>query len=212
MSEKERIIYMKDEPLARMGELWAKLYYHLAKEMLTLGEEGEKTLRKAIRNYGKDRGEKMRRQALSLGLPLTYQTFEETINDMPFKEICEETIKYFPDAKNKEIPEKEKCTYEFCPYAEVWKNYPDGWDIAKIYCDEFHHAKWAAFNPKFKVDMVSEITRGDSCCILISYIDGDDYDRKRQKTIKEVCDKAKSYGFMLDTSTHGKIEKACKKA
>jgi hypothetical protein len=75
MSMKEKVVYMKDEPLARMGELWAKLYYHMAKEMLTLGEEGEKALRRAIRNYARDRGETMRKQAEALGLPLTYETF-----------------------------------------------------------------------------------------------------------------------------------------
>ena len=36
MNEKNEI-YMKEAPLARMGEMWAKLYYHMAKEMLTLG-------------------------------------------------------------------------------------------------------------------------------------------------------------------------------
>lgn len=204
MSE-EKVVYMKDEPLARMGELWAKLYYHLAKEMLSLGEEGEKALRRAIRNYAVDRGETMRKQAEALGLPLTYETFQVTIKDMPFKEICKEMVKYYPEAKGVTSAEG------FCAYAEVWRRYQDGWDIARIYCDEFHHAKWAAFNPKFRVDMVAEITRGDPCCILRSYIEGDEYDRKRQKTLEEICAKAKSYGFMIDTSPQGDLEEACKR-
>ena len=68
MSDKEKVAYMKDEPLARMGELWAKLYYHLVREMLSLGEEDEKALRGGIRNYATDRGETMRKQAEALGL------------------------------------------------------------------------------------------------------------------------------------------------
>lgn len=206
MSMKEKVVYMKDEPLARMGELWAKLYYHMAKEMLTLGEEGEKALRRAIRNYARDRGETTRKQAEVLGLPLTYETFQVTVKDMPFKQICEEMVKYYPDAMGSTAVDG------FCAYAEVWRKYPDGWKVGKIYCDEFHHPKWAAFNPKFRVDMVAEITRGDPCCILRSYIEGDDYDKKRQKTIEEICAKAKGYGFMVDTSPNGKIEEACKKS
>lgn len=201
----EKVVYMKNEPLARMGEMWAKLYYHLAKEMLTLGEEGEKALRKAIRNYAIDRGETMRKQAEALGLPLTYETFQTTIKDMPFMEMCEEMVKYYPDAKGVTSAEG------FCAYAEVWRKYQDGWDIAKIYCDEFHHAKWVAFNPDFRVDMVAEITRGDPCCILKNYVEGDEYDQKRRKTIEEICAKAKSYGFIVDSSLHGNLDDACKR-
>jgi hypothetical protein len=203
---KEKTVYMKDAPLARMGEMWAKLYYHLAKEMLTLGSEGEKALRRAIRNYAIDRGETMRKQAKALGLPLTYETFTTTIKDMPFSQLCKEMVKYYPDAKGISASEG------FCAYAEFWGKYQDGWDVAKIYCDEFHHAKWAAFNPKFRVDMASVITKGDPVCSLISYIEGDEYDQERQRTIKEICGKARKYGFFVDSSDHGNLEKECKKS
>ena len=196
---------MKDAPLARMGEMWAKLYYHMAKEMLSLEEEGEKALRRSIRNYAEDRGKATKAIAESLGLPLTYETFGVTVKDMPFKEMCEEMVKYYPDVKSC------KASEGFCAYAEFWRNYKDGFDVSKIYCDEFHHSKWAAFNPKFKVDMVATITKGDPNCQLVSYIEGDDYDKKRKKTIEEICTKAKSYGFLVDKSEHGKLENACKK-
>ena len=202
MSE-NKPIYMKDEPLARMGELWAKLYYHMAKEMLSLGEPGEEALRRAIRNYGKDRGETTRAQAEALGLTLSYETSRVSLKDMPFDIISNELVKYYPSAPG--------CTAEegFCAYAEFWKKYSDGWEIAKIYCDEFHHAKWKAFNPKFRVDMVAEITRGDPCCILRSYVEGDEYDQKREEALKEICEKAKSYGFFIDSSPEGDLGKVC---
>lgn len=206
MSEREKVVYMRDEPLARMGELYAKLYYYLAREMLALGEEGEAALRRAIRSFAVDRGETERRQAEALGLPLTYETFQVTVKDMPFQEIQEEMGRYYP--------EFEEHTIEggFCAYAEVWRRYPDGLTIGRIYCDEFHHAKWAAFNPAFRVDMVAEITRGDPCCILRSYVEGDEYDRERRKAIEEICAKAKRYGFILDSSPHGDLQRACKTA
>jgi hypothetical protein len=200
--DKETEIYMKDSPLARMGEMWAKLYYHMAKEMLALGSEGEEALRRSIRKYAVDRGETMRKQAEALGLPLNWDTFRVHVKDMPFLELCEEMTKYYPS-------EKFTSSEGFCAYAKIWERYPDGWEVARVYCDEFHHAKWAAFNPKFRVDMVSEITRGDPVCILRSYEIGDEYDQQRQKDLKEICEKSKSYGFILDSSPSGDLTKIC---
>ena len=200
--DKETEIYMKDAPLARMGEMWAKLYYHMAKEMLELGADGEEALRRSIRNYAIDRGETMRKQAESKGLPLDWDTFRVHVKDMPFLEMCKEMTKYYPS-------DKYTSSEGFCAYAKIWERYPDGWEVARVYCDEFHHAKWSAFNPKFRVDMVSEITRGDPVCILRSYMVGDEYDHQRQKDLKEVCEKAKSYGFILDSSPSGDITKIC---
>jgi hypothetical protein len=191
---------MKDSPLARMGELYGKLFYHFAKEMLSLGEEGEEALRKAIRNYAKDRGETERSQAESLGLPLNYETFRISVKDMPYMQMSEEYRRYHPEIEGNSPFDG------FCMFADIWSRYPDGWDVARIYCDEFHHAKWAAFNPKFKIDMVEVITKGDPVCTAPCYIEGDEYDQKRQKDIEEICAKAKSYGFLVDSSSYGDIK------
>jgi hypothetical protein len=198
LSEKE--VYMKDAPVTRMGELFGKLYYHLAKEMMSFGDEGENALRRAIRNFAIDRGETMRRQAEALGLPLTYKTYRE-IADMPNTQPGYK--KYHPEVTGTQ-PSNGLCTY-----AEIWKRYQDGCKLGKIYCDEFHHAKWAAFNPKFKIDMVNVITKGDPYCNLVSYIEGDEYDLERQKIIEEICKKAKKFGFIVDTSPSGDLKKAC---
>ena len=46
-----------EESLMKMQELYALLYFEFAAEyMRTFGEEGEKALRTAIREYGTDRG------------------------------------------------------------------------------------------------------------------------------------------------------------
>jgi hypothetical protein len=200
MSDREVEVYMKDAPLARMGEMWAKLYYHMAKEMLTLGSEGEGALRRSIRNYAIDRGKTMRKQAEEQGLPLDWETFRITVKDMPFLDLCKEMTKYYPS-------DVYSSAEGFCAYAKVWERYTDGWNVAQIYCDEFHHAKWKAFNPKFRVDMVAEITRGDPVCILHSYEEGDEYDQQRQKDLQGICEKAKSYGFIIDSSPSGAISK-----
>ncbi len=56
--------------------------------------------------------------------------------------------------------------------------------------------------------MVDVITKGDPICTLTSYEEGDEYDKKRKETIKEICEKAKKYGFISDSSEWGKLEKA----
>jgi len=209
MSIREKESYI-EEPLVRMAQIWTKLYYHMAREFVSLGEEGENALRRAIRNFAKDRGETMRNVAESRRLPLTYETQRsdppQGVHDMPFREICAAAHRYFPQIK------AEYSSEGFCPYAEWWKKYPDGPALGRIYCDEFHHALWAAFNPKHRVDMVETITKGDPKCTLVSYVEGDEYDRKRTAAIKEICEKAKGYGFMVDSSEHGDLRKACEKA
>jgi hypothetical protein len=193
-----------EEPLVRMAQIWTKLYYHMANALISFGEEGEKALRKSIRDFAIDRGETMRRIAEKLNLPLTYET-EAKLHDMPFNEICEQSKKYFPDTEGTYASEG------FCPYAEWWRSYPNGTKVGKIYCDEFHHAQWAAFNPKHRVDMVEKITEGDPKCTLVSYVDGDDYDIKRQEALNEICSLSKKYGFIVDSSDLGSLDLICQK-
>lgn len=203
-----------EDPVARMGEIWAKLYYHLAREFVALGPKGEEALRRGIRNFARDRGEAMRRVAEERGLPLTLDTLmrepPEGVHDMPFRRICEEALKNFPDVKiDRSKPIQSYSEAGFCAYAAWWAQYPDGLKLGKIYCDEFHHVRNEAFNPKLRIDMLQYITRGDQRCVLRSYFEGDDYDKKRQAVIREICSKARSYGFIIDSSEYGNIQKAC---
>ena len=205
-----------EDSVARMGEIWAKLYYHLAREFAALGSEGEAALRRGIRNFAQDRGEAMRRVAEERGLPLTLETLmrnpPEGVHDMPFAKICQEALKNFPDVKiDRSKPLPSYSAEGFCAYAAWWAQYPDGLALGKIYCDEFHHVRNQAFNPKLRIDMVQYITRGDPKCLLRSYFEGDEYDKKRKEDLKEICRKARSYGFIIDSSEHGNIERACRK-
>lgn len=205
-----------EDPVARMGEIYAKFYYHMARELVALGPDGEAALRRGIRNFAKDRGEAMRRVAEERGLPLTLETLmrnpPEGVHDMFFTKICEEALKNFPDIKiDQPKPLRSYSAAGFCAYAAWWAQYPDGLELAKIYCDEFHHVRNAAFNPKLRIDMVQYMTRGDSKCVMRSYFEGDEYDKKRREDLKEICSKARNYGFMVDSSEHGKLEKACEK-
>jgi hypothetical protein len=59
--------------------------------------------------------------------------------------------------------------------------------------------------------MIQYITRGDAKCVLKSYFEGDEYDKKRREDLTEIYCKARNYGFITDSSEHGDIHKACKK-
>ena len=69
-SIQEELDYAKNE----WSSLYALMYYHLAKEFKRLGEDGEKALRRGIRNYGKARGVRLGKRHESLGLPNTMKT------------------------------------------------------------------------------------------------------------------------------------------
>ena len=90
---------MKEAPVARMGELYGKLYYYLAKELVdSFGNDGEQALRRAVRSFAVDRGEQMRAQAEEMGLPLDWHTFSRGgIGDMPDTQPGYK--KYHPNAK-----------------------------------------------------------------------------------------------------------------
>jgi hypothetical protein len=51
-----------ERDIAEFGDLWSLMYYAFAKEIVdSFGDEGEKALRRAIRNYGKMRGRRLRK-------------------------------------------------------------------------------------------------------------------------------------------------------
>ena len=70
----------------KMAEIMALLFYHISKEVIdTFGDEGERALRKAIENFGSERGENIRKEVLNRSLPLTMENLSKYY-DMPLKE------------------------------------------------------------------------------------------------------------------------------
>lgn len=64
----------------KMAEIMALLFYHISKEVIdTFGDEGERVLRKAIENFGSERGENIRKEVLSRGLPQQWKIFQNTM-------------------------------------------------------------------------------------------------------------------------------------
>ncbi|HIC93150.1 MAG TPA: hypothetical protein EYP09_02735 [Anaerolineae bacterium] len=156
-------------PLAVLAELWAKLYYAFAIEILEdLGDErGWPLLRACIRRYGRIRGEAVRQYVESKGLPITKENFVRYY-DMPFAAVQRASLPLYPGAA---LPQSEGVT--FCPYKEVWERLPRGREIGLAYCEEFHKAMWAAYHPKLRVRQDQIMLRGDRICTFETYFEGE---------------------------------------
>lgn len=150
------ISLVTEEYIAEFGDLWSLMYYVFAKEMIdSFGNEGEEALRRAIRNYGKTRGLRLKKRHEEQGLPINMRTLF-THYDLPGH----------PDTqKNRAVFEDDKLisfTY-VCPYERIWRA-QGGEGIGLLYCEEFHHAMWQAYRPDLKVEIPEILTKDDSHC------------------------------------------------
>ncbi len=60
------------------GDLWSLMYIIFAREMVdSFGDEGKKALVRAVRNYGKGRGERLRKRHEEMGLPINMRSLFE---------------------------------------------------------------------------------------------------------------------------------------
>jgi hypothetical protein len=158
-SIQEELDYAKNE----WSSLYALMYYHLAKEFKGLGEEGEKALRRGIRNYGKARGVRLRKRHESLGLPNTMKTLF-TNYDLPGDTISKrKQVKLTND-------DRESHTFA-CNLEKIWvlEGGEDGDYLGSIYCDEFHQAMWGAYRDGTIVELPELLTKGDPHCHFIVY-------------------------------------------
>ena len=148
-----------ERDIAEFGDLWSLMYYAFAKEMVdSFGDEGEKALRRAIRNYGKIRGRRLRRRHEKQGFPINLRSLF-TYYDLPAHPDTEKNRTVFED------DELVSFTY-ICPYERIWRS-RDGVDIGLIYCEEFHHAMWQAYRSDLHVEIPKILTKGDPHCKFI---------------------------------------------
>ena len=105
---------VSENDLAEFGDLWSLMYIVFAKEMVdSFGEEGKKSLARAVRAYGKARGERLRRRHEEQGLPITMRSLFEHY-DLPGTPGTRKERKVFEDDR--------LVSYTFeCPYEKVWR-------------------------------------------------------------------------------------------
>ncbi|MGQ9583972.1 MAG: L-2-amino-thiazoline-4-carboxylic acid hydrolase [Anaerolineae bacterium] len=145
-----------------MSEIMAKLYYHLAKEMLdSFGAEGEAALRRAVRAFGRDRGATLRQRHMAQNLPINLKTLFQHY-DLPGTESSRfrrTTFRLDEDTRQSE-------TYE-CHFCDVWNDLGGEQalrTLGQIYCNEFHQAMWGEYDSDIHVDLPRLLTLGDPHC------------------------------------------------
>ena len=158
-SAEEELAYAKDE----WSNLYAMLYYYLAKEFASLGEEGEKALRRGIRSYGEARGARLRRRHEEMELPITMETlFKNYV--LPGDSVSRR--------RQVKLTEDERESYTLvCLLEKIWaqEGGEEGDRLGSIYCDEFHQAMWGAYKEGTVVELPELLTKADPHCHFVVY-------------------------------------------
>lgn len=156
-------------------DTWAKLYLHLARTLCTqFGVEGEALLREGIRCFGIDRGLAQRANHVAAGLkPNLENLFSK--GDLPGDPRFR---------RNKiKLTEYERLSETLvCPIADMWRNM-DGLSLGRIYCEEFHHAKFSAYAPHSQTNLSQTLTQeGDVLCRFSVYLRPGNMDAEERVT------------------------------
>lgn len=163
MSEKREELR---DPAEVFGDLFAKLYIYMAKELKeTFGKEGEEVLKRALINFGHDRGRELLKKHEELGIPITVKSLFEYY-DLP------------GDKRFKRNPMKltENVRYSqtlVCPYQETWRKIaPDSPELWSLYCDTAHQAIFEAYIQDIICELPLLLTKGDKYCQFEVYRKG----------------------------------------
>ena len=151
-----------EQHLQNLMDLQAKMYYYLAKGLLEFGLDGEAAVRRAIRRFGRKRGLAIRRDHIARGLELNLQNLF-TCYDLPDDaRFRRNKIELTPETRLSETLE--------CTFFNVWRQYPEGLRIGRIYCEEVHHQIFAAYDPKVQINLSQTLTQGDDLCRFSIYL------------------------------------------
>lgn len=164
-------MYEQNVPaLAKMADLWAKLYYAFAQEIMKqMGNEKGKDLAIAcIRNYAAIRGASVAGFVQRNGLEHNAENFVKHY-DAPFADVQKACLSLFP---GKKMDSSDGTT--FCPYKEIWEKYENGREVGRIYCEAFHEAMWKSYHPRLRVRQDKIMTKGDDMCTFLTFMEGEE--------------------------------------
>ena len=112
--------YIETTAPERQQFYWVGLFYFFAKTCIDdHGEKGERVIRQAVRNYGTERGQRMRRIADANGWPIDLVTLfshGDLIGDPRFEH--DDGVKVL-------TPEVKHSHTTRCPNAEIWASLED---------------------------------------------------------------------------------------
>lgn len=151
--------YIEDIPAEKQQFYWVGLFYFLARAALAMkGEDGDRAIRKAIRAYGTERGQRMRKIADAKGLEANLLTLFDNYDLMSDPRFVH------PQEGRVVTAEVKKSITGRCPDAEMWGRLPDGLRIGSIYCEEVHHKIYGGFDPAIQVNLCETLTNGGNQC------------------------------------------------
>ncbi|HHV79552.1 MAG TPA: L-2-amino-thiazoline-4-carboxylic acid hydrolase [Firmicutes bacterium] len=163
-------------------DTWSKLYLHLAKGLVAeFGLDGEAAVRKAVRDFGVDRGKALKALHEKYGLKLNLYnlfTFYDLPNDPRFR-------------RNKiSLTSQQRLSETLvCPIANMWASM-GGKELGRVYCEEFHHAMFMAYAPKAQVNLSQTLTQeGDDHCRFSVYLRPANMDEAERRASFEEFDK-----------------------
>lgn len=150
--------FIETKPVEQQAFFWAAMYYYMAREAIERhGLEGERVIRQAIRDYGRERGRRRRNRVLKKGLDInliSLFTNGDLNGDTRFQSdtdrnvLTEETRRHFVTR---------------CPDAEMWARL-GGTEIGAIYCEEVHHYLYGCFDDAVQVNLCETLTNGGDLC------------------------------------------------
>jgi hypothetical protein len=153
-----------EDGIQQFGELYSLLYICMAKEFEdSFGKEGEEALRRAIRNFGHQRGRRLRERHEAEGLPITVKTLFEHYDLPPDNRFRRNPIELTDYIRYSETL--------VCPYTEIWSDHGLS-HLGVIYCMEFHQAMWEAYISDIIVELPKTLTKGNEKCRFEVYRKG----------------------------------------
>jgi hypothetical protein len=148
-----------NEPLEKMGRIFALLFGHMAKATLDrFGEEGRQAVIDGIMSFGRQRGRGIRDKVLAQGLSLTIENFYANHDLAHVNAGFEMTLSIGKEWNAEALVTR-------CPFAEVWQEMSQP-ELGSIYClvDE---AMLEGYNPDLALIRPTTILRGHSSCQFI---------------------------------------------
>ena len=153
MAEQDSIVQMMDH--------YGKLYYYMAKELIdTFGADGELALRRAIRNFARDRGATLRERHREAGIDVNLKSLAEHY-DMPGSRTGTFRRTFVQLDEDHRVSE----TY-VCQLAQLWERLggKEGLELGSIYCREFHPAMWSEYDSGTETTLPMLLTKSDPHC------------------------------------------------
>ena len=148
MSVRDKDVFTREEAeeqVRTMARLFGLMFYHFADLLVERygEEEGKALIREAVKRFGLDRAERVRKEVTKMGLEPVLENYGKVL-DLP------------------QIGWGGPTRETYCPFAEVWIE-KGAEDLCKLYCD-VDVWKMVGYNPKIKVKRLRWVLEGSEDC------------------------------------------------